>query len=44
MKKYLLGFLSILILAASILGTQSKGPKGERSGRSGRDAGPSLWI
>jgi hypothetical protein len=42
MKKYFLGLLSIFLLVASILGAQSKVPKGQRSGRS--NCGSGLWV
>jgi len=41
MKKYLIGFLSIFLLVASIMGAQSKRPKDPRSGR---DTGPAMWV
>jgi hypothetical protein len=44
MKKYFLGFLSILLLVASILGAQLKAPKDRRSGRSDCGSGPAMWV
>jgi hypothetical protein len=41
MKKYVIGFLSVFLLIASIMGAQSKRPKGARSGR---DSGSAMWI
>ncbi len=41
MKKYFIGLLSIFLLVASILGAQSKAPKGQRAGR-GSD--PAMWV
>jgi hypothetical protein len=45
MKKYLIGFVSILLLVASIFGAQSRAPRGQRSGgRSECGSGPALWV
>jgi len=41
MKRYLIGFLSILLLFGSIVGASSKRPKSDRGGR---DAGPTMWV
>lgn len=48
MKKYFVGFLSVLLLIASILGasTSSKPARGRSSGRSAGSggSGPALWV
>lgn len=44
MKKYLIGLLSALLLAASIFGGLSKGPSGRRGPRPGGRADRALWI
>jgi hypothetical protein len=41
MKKYFIGFLSILLLLASIFGTQAKKPKAQRPER-GSDR--TMWV
>jgi hypothetical protein len=41
MKKYLIGLLSVFLLFASILGATSRRPKAPRTGR---DAGPTMWV
>jgi hypothetical protein len=42
MKKYLLGFLSVLLLFASIAGASSKKPKSDRDGRAA--GGQGMWV
>ncbi len=42
MKKYVIGFLSVLLLLASILGGSPK--KFRPSSRAGRDSGPAMWV
>jgi len=41
MKKFLIGFLSVLLLVGSIMGASSKKPKPARTGRAG---GPAMWV
>lgn len=41
MKKYLVGLLSVLLLAASILGATARRPKAPGTGR---DTGPTMWV
>ncbi len=41
MKKFVIGFLSVLVLIASIMGATSRRPKASRTGR---DAGPTMWV
>jgi hypothetical protein len=41
MKKYLIGFFSVVLLFASILGAPSKGPRDRRSSGSGDGA---MWV
>jgi hypothetical protein len=44
MKKFLVGFLSALLVLASIFGASSKGPRTRRA--TGKAAGPDrvLWV
>jgi hypothetical protein len=44
MKKYLIGFLSVVLLFASIFGASAKGPKDRRPGRPGGGSGRALWV
>jgi len=48
MKKFVLGFLSVLVLIASIMGASpsSRATKGRSSGRSAGSggSGPALWV
>lgn len=42
MKRYVIGFLSVLLLLASILGGSPM--RLRPSSRAGRDGGPAMWI
>jgi hypothetical protein len=42
MKKYVIGFLSVLLLLASILGGPPK--RTRPPSRAGRDSGPAMWV
>jgi hypothetical protein len=42
MKKLVIGFLSVLVLIASLLGGSPK--RLRPSSRAGRDSGPAMWI
>ncbi len=44
MKKYLIGFFSVVLLFASIFGAASKGPKDRRPERPGGGSDHVLWI
>jgi hypothetical protein len=41
MKKFIIGFLSVLLLIGSIMGASSKKPK---PARTGRGVGPTMWV
>ena len=41
MKRFLIGFLSVLILLASVMGASSRRPKAGRSGGAGDRA---MWV
>ena len=44
MKKYLIGFLSVLLVLASFFGASSKGPRDRRPGRPNGGSDHVLWI
>jgi hypothetical protein len=44
MKKFLIGFLSVLLLGASIFGASSRGPASRRGTGKGHGPDRVLWI
>jgi hypothetical protein len=44
MKKYLIGFLSFILVFASVFGASSKGPRDRRPGRPSGGSDRVLWV
>jgi hypothetical protein len=42
MKKFIIGFLSVLLLIGSIVGASSRKPKSDRDGRAA--GGQGMWV